>query len=273
MAAQDEISLQLGGPQRGISVEGFLRFFENAIAALRELDKESSPYGSETIQWEITEASSKSPITTTIRGRSLVGGNGRHALEVIASFATGVGLLNHSNTRPPRFTKTALKHVKEMATIANRWLLTPVVQTESATVQVESTVAENADWAIKAAELEKPYYREYGSLSGTLKAVNAVTRKKDHVILVDRLTGDKTLCYVRGQQLESKVREGWKQRVVITGDIFVDRKTRKPRRVKVHDIRILPDQSTLLPVDALTRIEITGGIESAEYVRGLRDDE
>ncbi len=64
-----------------------------------------------------------------------------------------------------------------------------------------------------------------------------------------------------------------KQRVVVTGEIYVDRTTRKPRKVVVRELRIMPPPSELPQLEDLAGIDITGGMDSAEYVRRMRDDE
>ncbi len=116
-------------------------------------------------------------------------------------------------------------------------------------------------------------YKEHGSLRGTLKTVAAVRAETDEVILVDRLTGAETRCYFQDQDIEAKVRAVGKNRVVVTGEIFVDRTTREPRKVVARELRIIPPSSELPQLEDLAGIDITGGIDSVEYVRRMRDDE
>ena len=111
-----------------------------------------------------------------------------------------------------------------MASTATRYGLRPIISTPVKQVSIEDTVAENADYAIKTINLRKNTYREHGSLRGTLKAVGTVSTLRDKVLLVDRLTGEQTKCYIKGKDLEEQVRRGWKKRVVLSGEIEVEKK-------------------------------------------------
>ena len=73
--------------------------------------------------------------------------------------------------------------------------------------------------------------------------------------------------------MDAVVREAWKRRVVATGEIVVDRETRKPIKILVDEIRILRDPADLPQMEDLHGIDITSGMESSEYIRGLRDDD
>ena len=64
----------------------------------------------------------------------------------------------------------------------------------------------------------------------------------------------------------------WKRRVVVTGKIITNRETRK-KEIYVDKIRVLGDRKDLPQLEDLRGIDITGGAESSEYIRNLRDDD
>jgi hypothetical protein len=96
---------------------------------------------------------------------------------------------------------------------------------------------------------------------------------RDKIVIVDDLTNKHTACYFRGERIEQKVRDGWKHRVIVTGDITLDATTGQPLEMQVYDIRILPRRDQLPQIDDILGFDITGGVDSVEYVRGLRDAE
>ena len=87
------------------------------------------------------------------------------------------------------------------------------------------------------------------------------------------MTGKKTACYFHGEAIEEKVRAGWKHRVVVIGQLQTDKTTGDAEEMRVEDIRILGTRSELPQIDDLLGFDITGGMDSADYVRGLRDDD
>jgi hypothetical protein len=270
---RDQLTLRVGIAGKGVNFEGLIVFFQDALAALQAIDKDCSLHGAETREWEVIQVGSNSPIFATVRPRPLPSTSAIHNEDIAAIFVSGVEELNRGNRPPRRFGKVVLLCVKKMASTATRYGLQPIISTRSKQVPIEDSVASNADYVIKTIYLEKTTYREYGSLRGMLKAVAGTKQElRDKVLLVDRLTGDETKCYIKGKDLEEKVREGWKKRVVLSGEIVVDRKTRKPRKMLVQDVRILPDRDSLPQLEDLRGIDITGGVSAAEYVRRLRDD-
>ena len=65
----------------------------------------------------------------------------------------------------------------------------------------------------------------------------------------------------------------WKRRVRLTGEMLIDRQTGAPVRLEVEEIYIFPEASEIPRIDDMPPLNIADGIESSEYVRGLRDGE
>ena len=138
-------------------------------------------------------------------------------------------------------------------------------------------LARNARKAKRVLELERgtrgPTYAEHGTIEGHLRQLESLAGPKDKIVIEDDLTGEKILCYFRGAELEQRVREAWKQRVGVSGEITVDRQSGRPQSVEVEEIVVLRQRAELPQMEDLHGIDITGGLDSAEYIRGLRDAE
>jgi hypothetical protein len=274
---EDWLKLQVGTAGEGINADGFLNFFQQAIAALKEIDKASSRHGVETIEWKIVEAGTNSPLFARIQGYKLPsvapeknGGAG----PVITIFVSGIETLASGNRLPPRYNRKALLLIKQMSTIANYHRLSPTIATATKSTRIEESVAENADWALKADAIRKQGYFERGSLEGELLTLSSSAKqKRDTLVIVNRVTGEEITCSLASKDLEPLVREAWKRRVVVSGKIFVPYETRRPAKILVDHIRILPKRDDALGIEGLLGINITGGMESSEYVRRLRDVE
>ena len=97
--------------------------------------------------------------------------------------------------------------------------------------------------------------REHGSIEGVLTG-------RCH--LVDRHTEAETICHWLGDT-GATAAESIGKRVELTGWI-------SGGLIMVESIRVLRPRSELPQFDDLAGIDITGGMESAAYVRRLRDD-
>ena len=269
----DSLKVQLGTDAHGIDADAFVAMFRHAIDALKAIDRGLSTHGVETTRWEIVSAGSNSPIFATLHGEALLGHNGHYGEEVIGVFADGLGHLREFNTCPARFTRDALQQVKKLAHTAAFFHLDASVYVGTSHIPIVGPIVSNAEWAIRVLDLEKPRYTEYGTLEGTLKALSTSGEHRDKLVLVDPLSGNETPCYLTRNDLDAKVREWWKKRVLVTGQLVIDRRTRKPVELHVEDIRILRERSELPQFDDLHGVDITGGMNAAKYIRDLRDDD
>jgi hypothetical protein len=265
-------SLKLIAGTQTVEADGWLRLFQSAIAALKAIDKHLSTHGVESLRWRIIDIGANSPIYTTIQGTLDRNGDQGYSQQVVDLLACGVEHLLSDRSCPRDFNRHILKHVKTMAHIGVRYALRPKIATEGREILVKKSVARNADWAIKRLSLRKSTYTEYGSLEGVLQELS-VSHGRDRLVIVEKLTGEKTPCYLRNPSLDAELRKAWKKRVVVTGEIVVKRETKKPVKIKVDEIRILRERSELPQIEDLRGIDITGGVESSEYIRTLRDDE
>jgi hypothetical protein len=270
---QDWLKFQLTGKETPVSAEAFVDAFHDTIEVLKSIDKGLSTYGSETIQWQIVDAGSSSPVFAKISGKSLSANNG-HGREVIDAFLSGMDQLSRSNNCPPHFNKDSLKYTQDLIGKAKAHGLRPKFSSPTYEITIRSRVAKNASWAMKTLTLHKSKVLEYGTLEGYLKELN-VTRGHDKLVIVDVLTDEEIVCSLSLEhpELEDYVRTAWKKRVAVTGEITINRTDKKPTRIAIDDIKILRERKELPQIEDLHGIDITGGVEPSEYIRGIRDAE
>lgn len=273
------IKLQIGSAEKGVSADGFLEFFGNTLRALKELDKALSSYGAETLQWQIIETGSASPIFAKIRPTPLIlpgnghsKKNGRVGWNVVTSFVSGMAQLNQGKRRPANFNSEVLGYIKKMASISDHYRFDPIIFTPARRICMEDSIAANADWAMKSEELKKKHYIEHGSIEGELRILSGGGgRQRDRLSLFNRITGEHIPCYVPSKsKLETRAREAWKQRVQVSGQIFIGYRSQRPIKIVAENIRILRAHKAPR-IEDLPKIDITGGMESSEYVRRFRD--
>jgi hypothetical protein len=268
---KDWLKFHLGDKAKVVDAETFIDVFQNIIAALKSIDKTLSTYGTETIQWQIIDAGSNSPIFATISGKVQSANNG-YGKKVIDTFVTGLEQLSRSKSCPPHFNKDSLQFVQNIVTKAKQHGLQPKFSTPIHKVKVARNVARNANWAMKTLAIHKSRYTEYGTFEGYLRELN-VARNRDKLVIVDALTEHAIPCYFKQLELEDDVRKAWKRRVIVTGEITVDNETKQPIKIVIDEIKILRDRENLPQIEDLQGIDITSGIEPSEYIRGLRDVE
>ncbi|MCH7725343.1 MAG: hypothetical protein IH991_02500 [Planctomycetes bacterium] len=271
------VKLQLTGEgvRDDIDAKAFIEVFQTTIEALTAINRESSRHGSENISWRVIDAGHSSPLYMTITGVDPLSRNGDDAADVIEAFVDGLQHLEQSNTCPRRFNERALKCATELVRPFAKGITSIEFTTHKKTARATHEVSRNAHHAISVIEHAKAkqsgQYVDFGTIEGRLDSLETQERR-DKVRIVDDLTGVKTLCYFRNDELEEKARKAWKHRVSISGEITIDRYTGDAIKLEVDDIRILRDRKDLPQIEDLG-IDITDGVESSEYVRDLRDAE
>ena len=110
---------------------------------------------------------------------------------------------------------------------------------------------------------------EHGTIEGHLVELDAQCGRS-RIVIVDDLSRHQTRCYIRNAELEEKARRHWKHRVGVSGRIISTDHTGYPVEMEVEDIYPLRHRDRLPQIDDIAGIDITGGIESSEYVSSLR---
>jgi len=279
-AKEDRLTLQIASSRDDVNAEAFLIVFREMLVALKEINKTNSNHGVETIEWRIADIGQNSPINATLVGDSLSAKNGKaflDAIGTIGTFVSGVEHLDRKNTCPPGFNQAALESTSRLQRATAKGVAEIKFKTSRRTVVATKNSGANAQYAMKRLEQKRVKgtgrYTEYSTIEGEIIQLSALSGSDDTISIVDDLTGVRTKCYFHGMQLEREARSAWKRRVSVTGKVTFDKGTGEPKRMDVEEIKILRDRSELPQMQDLLGIDITGGIESSEYIRGIRDAE
>lgn len=271
--ADDSITIRIAS-LRDVNAEAFLDAFRDTIATLHELNRAVSEFGAVNLEWRIVDAGLKSPIFATLKPFSTSKDNGHYGPKVISAFVDGLQSLAEGDKPPKLFSETALRLVAGLDRTRSRGVTAIEFSADSRKATASKTVVKHASQAAGRLELERVKrsgkYVEYGTLEGQLKGLESQSGR-DKLVIVDQLTGTETRCYISDATLDKVVRENWKHSVAVHGTITVDRLTGEPEEMRVEELTPLRERSALPQIEDLDGIDITGGIESSEYVRGLRD--
>jgi hypothetical protein len=273
----ESLKLTVASLSSDISAEGLLAVIASALSALREINRELSPHGAENVDWRIDKLSMSSPAMLSFHGvdngTSEIGAGDRS----IDTLLSGCRSLDGGDEPPVGFNAKALQHVANLITWpVSKGIALVTIEGKRERIALNNRVAQNANSAIQRlalASAKRPgHYSDFGEIQGRLREVSEQS-DRDKIVIIDELTGKKTPCFFRSQELEEKVRAGWKHRVVVTGELKVNRHSRDAEEMRVEDIRILRDRGDLPQINDLFGIDITGGMNVEDYVRGLRDVE
>jgi hypothetical protein len=246
-----EITIKVRARDELVPVRSFLTIVDSALSILKEL-QHSKHYAS--AEWKISAASLQSPLTFTI------GSDDPNGQELVREYLGVFKEAEKSEKFPPdRWTQKTLEGAKRVVSVLNDGVAqitftSAGIETISPTQRVAATV----DYLLA------PAYEDYGSFEGRLETLSVHGRTRFNIF--DPITGRPVSCYFKEGQLE-KAHSAFNHRVLITGTVKYSR-IGQPVSVIVDDIRVLVGGVKL---DDLREIDITGGIESAMYVRRLRD--
>jgi len=273
----NSLRVQIESGARDVNAEAFLKVLSTTLDALKELDKHSSRFGGESIEWVIANVGKNSPVFAEISGGGLPQDNVVAAPQVIGDFVSGLAHLEENATCPQHFNERSLDLAADLMRSFSKGVTGIAFAANGTNASVSPRLAQNAKRAKRVLELDRgafgPTYIEHGTIEGRLRQLESLAGSKDKVVIEDDLTGDKISCYFRGADTETKAREAWKQRVSVSGEITVDRKSGVPRQVDIESIVILRARADLPQMEDLYGLDITQGIDSVDYIRGLRDAE
>ena len=123
---------------------------------------------------------------------------------------------------------------------------------------------QNVDYILK-----HRFYRSDTTLEGTLEVVDI--HGEYEFAIYDILNGHKIKCKFEKEMLDEVI-SLLRSRVAVTGEARFSRAGR-PDSIKVRSLRQLRNADELPQFRAGEEIDLTGGMDSAEFVRRMRDAE
>jgi hypothetical protein len=265
-----DLTLTVAGKGEYVDARSFVETVADALAALEKIDKSFSSIDGGSIKWEIISASVNSPLVMQFHGTPQAIGN--FTEPVVNVFIGGMREMDSHGRLPKNFPREAVNDIARLAHHYDNGVAEITFTTRTTEYTPSPKLAKNVDAYIQRtspppSELPPREYFESGTLDGL---VDVLYGKELHFTLIENLTGCRVRCDFP-PELSEDARGSWKKKAEIDGRIKYHPDGR-PKNMNVTAIRPKPTRDTL-PQFKGFYIDITGGIESSEYVRGLRDDD
>lgn len=257
--AWETITFTLGEGEGPVSAERLIRALENVISALRSIGSVLGDSG-EQIEWQITEASMRSPLRMTLSPRGSRGRVAQTSRRIVREFYTGVGQIERKAVRPTNFDDETLEYIKALAPDPRAEGDAPLRILVPGKTAIEPTgkIIEHVNRVVA----EVKTHHEIGTIEGRLETVTTHGGHSVHVW--ESFTNIKVECSVTPEQLE-EAKDLLGRRVSISGTIRY--RNRKPTKIEVERIKPLREMNQLPRASDLGKIDITGGMSSEDFVR------
>lgn len=256
------IALTLAEGGEHVRPASFLKAGQAFMVVLGELDAAVSGEGSGALSWAISDLAMGSSVTIGVTGIAR-DDRPNHGPAVIAACIRGLAELEEAAVRPQYFSDRALQAAKELPQPLAGEVRQVSIRGAGRQINVTQHVAANVD------EVLGQTYLAPSSVEGRLEAVSIHDRLSFGVW--EPVEHRRVECRFREDMLE-EVRSALGRRVLVTGDVRFTA-SGEPLRVQVESIRVFPEEDALPRTEDLAGLapDLTGGMDSADYVRRMRD--
>lgn len=257
--AERAFSLRLVGPGHAVDVRDFVDLMTGTIACLRCLEEES---GSTVAVVHRLVGLELGSAAVTIRSESKDDGNST-AREVVANFERGIGALKESKIdQTPFSAKTRQSFVKIQKPLRRG---NQVIEFKgNAEYRLDHTTL------VRTRKAKQREIKSIGSVAGRVEALNI---HEEMVFYVYPVSGPTRIACRFTEDMFAQVQAAIDRYVAVHGKITYDETGTFPAKVKVDRIEAYEDERPRLK-DLFGLVpNLTGGIESAAYVRAMRDAE
>lgn len=264
-----ELIITVQGKDSRVTVRSLIEMLERALGVLKEIDARTADNQRPGVQWEVVRVAMNSPLTMTL-GPCVQTNRRDNSADVVKSFMVGIRSLESKAVVPANWTDDALQRMRDLVDLRNNGIASMVFSSQG-----EDKVEPTLHSAANIEEIQKrltAHYWEETSIEGSLEVISA--HNGTRISIWDVLTHTKVECLVTESQLE-QAKSAFRRRVAVTGKAKMTRKG-KPISIVVDSIRVLKEKEELPQARDFAgtgRVDITGGVDSAEYIRSLRDAE
>ena len=243
----------------GVPYGSFTTVMNNAIGMLRSI---ANSMEADDATWLITKATTNSPLCITITARSEK--KPRVVRRVVRTFVTGIRAIEQGTEPPLDFTYKDLESAKRMVSV-----LTDGVKGLSFTDSDGEEARATLHLAANAQSIQDTlYHYEGASFRGVLE--NITTHGDTNVFSIfDSLTDHEIPCHFSDEDT-ARVGSLIKQRINVYGRTRFDR-SGLPVYIDVEEFHPVCSEEDLIKISEAPPTNITGGIDSVEYVRRIRD--
>lgn len=244
-----------------IRVGEFARFLEDVLKALHRVEGDVAPRSGTIYRLRRLETGSAVIEVEAVPRRNRLD----RSRVVVGTFVAGLRALQTGAPVPEALHPSTLaafgKLVEPLRTGARLEVLA-----EGAPFELSPALAE------RIAQLAAHDFAATGSVTGAVDALNV---HEDLVFfLYPGVLPGKVACYF-SRELLDEVRQAVKRHVTVVGRLLYQRGSALPHRVDVDELHIHPPEEELPAGVSLAGIapHLTGGLESTDFVRRLRDAE
>lgn len=254
-ARQNELTVRLIGKADEISARSFLLVLRETVHALEAMERREP--GERPSKWCITRASKNSPITVAIASDV--------DEPVTSRFVFAVRTFDSEARMPADVPEPAVQRIRNAVRALNSGVLSLEFESEAGEKATATPrVAANIDELLGGRT-----YRERTTLRGVLETLTV--RDDGQLFFIrDRVRGRNVRCVIDSVEVLELAKQALGSRVSVWGMAKFN-KLGLPISIKVEDFRVLPKDSPRF--DEVPGIDLTGGMDAAEYVRRLRDGE
>lgn len=263
MSFVDRISIEIAGRDEAdhLTVKSFLKVAGKTFDILKKLDVNN------TLQWRIERVQMNSPLELVYAAepRDEIGAYdsdiSEQCLDLFDSLQRGV---RPSLRVPVTVFTDAAAVISTMSNGVSR------IHLRSKSDRVVTPNYERIKSALHELTADKlsDDYHEHTSLEGVLKTSS--THGGSHLCIYDRITGDAIHCKLGDEMFkELFASSNMNRRVSVTGLAFY--KKEKPVSISVESYEFLPSLQDVMPDRGPSGLNITGGMDSVEYLRSIRD--
>lgn len=254
MAAK-QLTIELGDKGGKLTVRALIQTLEKALAALRDID------GDDSGQWEIVRVSMKSPLKMTVR--SIMGNSG------VPVKIRDLGRLEKIAKFPRNFGGSELAVAKELASIIpNEIAYLKLTYTGEKSAKLTNKFTENVE--TMSGQISRGH-DETTTFEGRISQLDVPDGGKPDFRIMNRRTGKKIKCQF-DPSMFTEVKNCIPGRVRVYGLAHYNA-IGEPVSIEVFQFNRLRDRTELPQLEDLHNINITNGVDSANYVGRLRDGE
>ncbi len=268
MVSSDSLTIEMSATDdpHSLPLEAFGKVVSAIRAMLKALDE------TKVVEWRLGAISMQSPCTMEILEVAPKGSV--PSRKRIDDFMAVVQSISDGN-KPPKVPKQVIAKGRTLIQTLNTGLKRIKISSpgRETIIPLRKPLEDTRD-AIRGTEILD--YSNYVQLEGNLRVIGVgLVRDQRLVQVVDRLTGQATDCMLSEADFVSaldamKNAPSHVARVTVFGkaDYCKDR----PTRMKVERLEVFPVQDDEAVFFAVQGIDLTGGIDSVDFVRGLWND-
>ena len=250
---QAQISIDVSGRKDLVDALDWETIFSETLTTLKKLSKAVAVARNikrpRSARWKIADASTHSPLHLTLSEESTDLDDS--SPEAVRLYLQGVRVLEAEKPPtepPPFFDEVSLASLGRLVSVLRRDTRSLIFSSPGI-----DPVAATMRTAINIDELIGAKFKASGALEG------------------DPLTDYRIACYISPDKLE-EAKAAFPHRIAAYGQIRYA-KSGKPLSIDIQQIRRLRLRSDLPQVEDIGKLDLTGGTDSSEYIRRLRDVE